>query len=639
MQPALDPPVSEDSQQVRRRGIPMKGPAVLVGTVLAVAAAIVHFVVSAIAGIESFEPLGLIHSVPPTFYVSVAASVVALVVLLRTDREHTWMLGVNVVVLAVVLHGTAAVLEGLARFPTAWLHAGYTESVMATNQVATELGARFSWPAFFTATAAVFGGSSEGVPEPVLRWSPVFFQLAYLAPLHVIASRLCASWRTTWLALVFFGFSNWVGQDYFAPQAGAFLLGLCVLATVLRSLVDPPKLLHFATLRGRLGASAGGGSRHTEVQGLDSSGTELDPSGWREQEAEDSGTGCSESLREPGAVQRGPSEQILAVLVVTLLAAALAASHQLTPYALTMQLGALWMVRRLRSLMLPVLVGLMALLWTSWGAVDYWTGHLDDVFGRVGNPGAVIESSIRWEGQSSPAHVQVWGMRVLYAGLLLIGALAGMVRIARRIRGINLTVPALAAAPAALVFLQDYGGEVGLRGFLYATPFLAILLAQLFVPGTQLRRVSALSLVAVLTLAGPLFLVAKYGNESFERVTPSDVALGACLYESAAPGTAIYSMSPLLTWQFTGVVEHNHFSVNENTFDTPDVPALVEELPAADESYVILSESQAVYVERALGGPEGWFGTIRRGFSADPRFDRVCDNDAGAVYRFAPGEG
>lgn len=256
------------------------------------------------------------------------------------------------------------------------------------------------------------------------------------------------------------------------------------------------------------------------------------------------------------------------MLVVTLLAAALAASHQLTPYVLAMQLGALWMVGRLRSWTLPVLVGLMALLWTSWAAVDFWIGHLH-------------------------------------------GALAGMVRVARRIRGADLTVPALAAAPVALVFLQDYGGEVVLRVFLYSTPFIAILLAQLFVPGGELRRVSTLSLAVVLILAGPLFLVAKYGNESFERVTPSDVTLGTCLYDSAAPGTAIYAMSPHLTWQFTDVAEHSHISVNESTLDTPDVPALVQKLPADEESYVVLSESQATYVERALGGPEGWFGEIR----------------------------
>ncbi|MCD1144986.1 hypothetical protein LQU92_07015 [Kocuria sp. LUK] len=279
MQSTTNSTVNEVPQSVRRRGVPSKGPAILVGTVVSVAAATSHFVVSAIVATGAFGPLKLIHSVPPTFYFSVAASVVALVALIRTDKEHTWMLGVNVVVLAVVLHGTAAALEGVAKFPTAWLHAGYTEWVMTTNKVATEAGACFSWPAFFTGAAAVFGGSSEGVPEPVLRWAPVYFQLAYLVPFHVIASRLFASWRTTWLASMFFSFTNWVGQDYFAPQAGAILLCLCVLATVLRSLVNPPIFLHGATPRGFRYTPAISKTPYTGVLAVGLQRAKLNPSG------------------------------------------------------------------------------------------------------------------------------------------------------------------------------------------------------------------------------------------------------------------------------------------------------------------------------------------------------------------------
>lgn len=588
-------------------------------TLVAMTMAVVNLVVAGGVDVGNIGPLGLIHSVPATFYLSVSACVVAIVVLLKSGREHPWLLGVIVAILVVVLHGTAVVLEGWARFPTAWLHAGYTESIMVTQNVSPEVGARFSWPAFFTATAAVFSGNGEGVPEAALRWAPVFFQLAYLAPFYVIARHLCASWRTTWLALVFFSFTNWVGQDYFAPQAGAFLLSLCVLATALRTLSNPPRLLllRMPWVRRR---PAGVGPEPGDLAETRTDGRQP------------AGVGSQCGLNE---VRREPSDQIVALLFITLLAAALAASHQLTPFVLALQLGVLWGVRRLNSWTVPMLAVLMALLWTSWGAVDYWISHLDDVFGSVGDPGSAIQSSVVTEAKASAEHSVVVWLRMLYAGLLGAGALVGIARVVRWRRGIDLTVPALAAAPVALVFLQDYGGEVVLRVFLYATPFIAILLAHAFVPVLRLHRASAVALIAALALATPLFLIAKFGNESFERVTPADVALGECLYESATPGSAIFSLSPHLAWQFTDVVDHSHVSVNEQTFDTPNVATLVRRLPAGEESYVVASRMQSTFVERVLGGPEGWGAEMQGELSADDSFDRLCSNEVGSVYRFS----
>lgn len=598
--------------------------AVVVFTAVTVLMALVHLLVSAAVGVGELEPYGLIHSVPVTLYLSVAACAVGIVVLLKAGREHPWLWGVTVAALVVVLHGTAGVLEGWTRFPTAWLHAGYTESVMSTGEVSPEIGARFSWPAFFTATASVFAGNGATVPEAALRWSSVFFQLAYLAPLHVVARHLCASWRTTWLALVLFAFTNWVGQDYFAPQAWAFLLSLCVLAAALRTLSRPPRLLSLRWPWGNRRAAGAGGSAADHPA---------------EAPAAARGAGAAPAVvvtrRRLNAVPREPTGQIAAVLFITLLAAALAASHQLTPYVLALQLGVLWGIRRLNSWTVPVLVLLMALLWTSWGAVDFWISHLDDMFGSVGEPSSVIHSSVATEAQTSMEHTVVVQLRMLYAGLLGAGALVGMVRLVRRSGGVDLTVPALAVAPVALVFLQDYGGEVLLRVFLYATPFIAILMAHAFIPGTLLNRASTVSLVAILILATPLLLVAKYGNESFERITPADVDLGECLYDAAPPGSEIHSVTPHLAWQFTDVEEHAHVTHNAQEFDTPDVATLAWRLPTGEESFVVASRMQATYVERVLGGPEGWGAEMQRDMAVDDRFVRVCQNEVGSVYRFS----
>ncbi|MGG5753400.1 hypothetical protein ACQ3I4_12375 [Zafaria sp. Z1313] len=613
-------------------------PAAAWASLTALIVAVCHVAVAAANPAEGPLPLGIIHAVPATFYVAVAASTAAVVVLLRQARELPLLLGLNTAVLAAVLHGTTPLLEGWARFPTAWLHAGYTESVMVNLDVEPQLGARFSWPGFFTAAAAVLSGSADGVPEPVLRWAPVFFQVLYLAPLLVIARRLCASWRTAWLAVALFGFANWVGQDYFAPQASAILISLTLLALVLGFLTGPPKVLRWpARLR------RGSGARSTTP--------DAPPAAAGTREAVPAGSGPGAALAAATAPGRGPGvvpgsakvpvgTQTAAVLLITLLAAALAASHQLTPFVLAMQLGALWMARRLRSVLLPVLVGLTALLWTSWGAIDYWISHLDDVFGQVGDPGAVFQNTVAPKPQVSEEHARVLDLRMLYVGLLGVGAFAGFARAVRAARGLDLTVPLLAAAPAALVLLQDYGGEVMLRVFLYATPFVAILLAQAFAPALRLGWKAGVAVVLAAALASPLFLVAKYGNESFERVTPEEVALGECLYRSAPAGTAILAVSPHLAWQFRDVARHYHLTVNEKSFDVTDPDGIGWQLMEADGGgYVIVSEPQIIYAQRALGAPADWGETLAAGLAADPRYTLVCSNGAGAAYRFQPESG
>jgi hypothetical protein len=60
MQSTLDSVVGGVPQPVRWRGMSTKRPAVLVGTVLAVATAIVHFVVSAMADPGGFGPVAVV---------------------------------------------------------------------------------------------------------------------------------------------------------------------------------------------------------------------------------------------------------------------------------------------------------------------------------------------------------------------------------------------------------------------------------------------------------------------------------------------------------------------------------------------------------------------------------------------------
>lgn len=571
------PPASQ--RPSRRR------PLILVSAALAVAA--IHFVVVAVW--------------PASLLVAVLCLAGAFVFVLRLPDEHPWLLGVLAATFALVLHGTVIVMEGLARFPTAWLHAGYTAHVMEHHDVLPSLGARFSWPAFFVVTASAFSPAGDGVPEPVLRFAPLFFILATLPAILVIARRCLSSWRGAWLAVWLYPAIDWLGQDYFAPQSLALLLGLSIIAIVLTLSDRPPALW-----RPGDGVFRRGGLLWPRRPGL----------------------------RDAVIPRARASQALLLIGAVVVLCAAVAMSHQLTPFVIAVQLAMLWYAGRLPWMLPAWIVGLTALVWVSWGASDFWIPFLADVFGGVGDPVGNVAAGIADRAGGSPEHQAVVAVRIGFAVAVCVAAAAGIAAEFVRQRRVELSLPLLAAAPALLVFAQSYGGEGVLRVFVFATPFLAMLIAKLFTAGADLRRAAAVGVVVASVALVPPFLVARYGNEPFERVTPAEIALAECLYDRAPEGSTLLSVSPHLAWQFRDVADHRHLSANERVFDADtvaDLRARLEDTPAP--RYLIVTEPQLQFVVRSLGAPPAWPAQLERSLAADPGMTAVCENTGGVVYR------
>ena len=568
---------------------------------VAVAVTVVHLLVCLVVGIGALEPYGLISSIPVTFWLAVAANVIAVVLLLR-DRERPVLLATAVVALTTTMHGTVAFLEPMARFPTAWLHAGYTQYVMDTHTILPELGARFSWPGFFVMTATAIEPLSDSVPELILRFAPLAFTLAYIPPLLVIARLLLPGWRAPWLAVAIFPAVNWVGQDYYAPQSLTFLLALVILALSLTWFSGPSRLWDF----------------------------------------KDGLTGRGSLFRPSAPVEESTRPRLLLVLTVTVVLAASAVSHQLTLYVVALQLLTIWAVRRGPVLLISVIAALMAATWLSLGAIDFWLPWFNDVFGDVGNPAAVIDSTLADRTRGNGDHAVVVGTRLVLTAVLMAAAGFGLFRQRRARGGIEATIPLVIAASFALLLFQSYGGEGLLRAFLYASAFIAVAIACSFVPAGTLSIRAAAAFVVVYLAFSPFFLVARYGNESFERVTADDVALAECMYDAAPPGATLASISPHLAWQYTRIDSHPYVYLNGVQFDGVNVADFIELMPSDAPGYLIVTEPQLRFVERYLGAPDGWGDSIVARFADDPRWRAVCTGPVGAngvVYQFVPTAG
>ncbi|ALM42575.1 hypothetical protein [Streptomyces sp. FR-008] len=472
------------------------------------------------AALDAMGGLGLVGVLPWPVLAGAALLVVAFAALLWPSRPQRLLLGLVLVATVVSLHALPAVVEEQPRFATAWQHLGFLEYLDRTGGSAQALDARWSWPGFFAAAAFVLRAC--GVTDPaqlaeVVRWWPLAVNLLALVPLALLARSVRAGWRARWCGVWFFALSSWVGQDYFSPQSFTYLLYLAFAALLLRWFLAPSA-----------------------------------PSG-----------GMLPGAEAPPDAPPGRRAVLLGV-ALALFAAAVPA-HQLTPFVMLGVVTVLVVLGRCALRGLPLLLGVVAVGWVCFLAEPYWSGHFDELFGGIGGLGANVTSSVtgRIEGGSA-THQLVLYSRVALAGLVMALACWGWWR--RRDAGYReRALPVLAFVPAAGFALQAYGGEMALRVFLFALPGAALLAALAFFPraGTSERerawdRVSLAPLAALLAglvLVGG-FLVARWGNEAFERVRPGEVAAMEWVYAHADPTVRLLwlsedpeeSVTPALPW-------------------------------------------------------------------------------------------
>ncbi|MGH9280837.1 MAG: lipopolysaccharide biosynthesis protein, partial [Acidimicrobiales bacterium] len=303
---------------------------------------------------------GLITALPATWFVAVALLTVSFFGLLARPRHPAWLLWAHVLAAIVFLHGVTGFVEATPRFPTAWVHAGFAEHIMSHHGTLPDLDARFSWPGFFS-TAALVASAGGVSPMWLVRWAPLAVNLATLIPLVAIFRTAGVGDRVRWVALWLFVVGNWVGQDYFAPQALGFLLFLVFVAVLLaRFRPAGQDLPGAAWLAGRL--------PHRRVARRAAAVTAL----------------------ESPAVDAAPAVRAALVVVLLGITAAAIVSHQLTPFALVTATAALVVGRRTTLGWMPMLILVAAVAWISYAAVTYWSGHLADVTGGLGRLGASV---------------------------------------------------------------------------------------------------------------------------------------------------------------------------------------------------------------------------------------------------------
>ncbi|MFE2888166.1 lipopolysaccharide biosynthesis protein [Streptomyces sp. NPDC059272] len=601
--PEAEVPPPARPLSLRERLVPTR-PGVVLGCLL-VAALLLYWVPALRLGeadLDRMGGLGLISVLPLPTLAGAALLIVVFASLLWLGREHRTLLMITLLAIVFSLHALPAVIETEPRFPTAWQHLGFIDYIDRTGSAVPDLDARWSWPGFFA--VAAFVGRTCGITDwsEVIRWWPTAIQLAYLAPMFLLVRSLRASWRAKWTGIWIFVLSGWVGQDYFSPQGFTFLLYLAFVAILLVWFRAP----HVLWTRMRPGEA------------------EVEPTDRR--------------------------QQAVLLLVLTGLFAASVPAHQLTPFVMLGVLTVLVLIGRSELRGLPILFAVLVAVWLGFMAEPYWSGHFDDLFGGVGGVGSNVSTSVsgRIQGGSS-THKLVLYTRVLLAGGIMTLACWGWLR--RRIdkyRERSLLV--LTFVPFLGFGMQSYGGEMALRVFMFAVPGAALLAGLALFPRTgatarerEKDRSSHLAPLAAL-LAGLLlmggFLVARWGNEGFERVRPGEVAAMNYVYAHDRPTVrllwltddTVNDVTPAMPWGAKDMERVNYVPTLAPA-DPVLVSGLVKALKdAGPNSYLMLNRSQVVSLQLDAGYATTWESRLIQTLDGRQELRKVLVNADATVY-------
>ncbi|WP_006243709.1 hypothetical protein [Mycolicibacterium tusciae] len=562
--------------------------------------------------------LGLISVLPVSMFCGLVLLNVGFIGALSLQRRYSWLLGIQLVLLVLMLHGITTVLESQPRFPISWIHAGFVEFIDRTGTTVPGLDARWSWPGFFALAASLAGSGDREALTPILTLTPTVTNLLYLVAFGLLLSALKMSWQAKWLAAWLFCMLNWIGQDYFSPQGWTFLLYLLFVGLLVKWFRTPdgaPK----ATPRRRV---AGAGRLWRRVWGDPTSGEE--PSGSTQ-----------------------PAERIVLLAVIVGLFAAATVSHQLTPFAMVLSAAGLILARRCTLTGLPVLLGVILLGWISYMTYPYWSGHLGVILGSVGDVNGTVSANVVVRtSHSSEEHQLVLYARIATTLLIFVMAVVGLARRRRR-RIEDRVILVLIVVPVLLVLLQSYGGEIAMRVYLFSLAPACVLAALAFFPHPSARpstlaRASAAVCTLVLLFS---FFLTRYGNEQFEQMTDGAVSTVESIYGQIPAGGHFLFVSgpptrgdtPFMPLGYRDVEKVGHTNT-EAPGDPSDVSevlaALREEGPG---TYLITTKTQEDYLSFGEGFAVDWGQRFRRALAAAPGIQIVADNPDATVYTFDRG--
>jgi hypothetical protein len=535
--------------------------------------------------------LGLIQVLPVLFWIALGLLTLGFCLALRGRRTGNGWFAAYVLGLIGIVHATPSVLYPVLRYAWAWRHLAVVDAMQRHGGDVPGAG-KFAiyneWPGFFQLNVLFLRATGMESAIGYATWAPLVVNVLLLGPLLLMYRAVTHDRRLIWGAAWIFYACSWVGQDYFAPQALAFLLFVTVIALVLRQLP-------------------------------------------------------SSALPRPRASRRGawPPGLLLIVLVIE---AAIASSHPLTPLMLISALLVLSLPRRNRRVALPALAGavLFTAAWNASVGRTYISANFDSLLSDLVQPDANIVSGLASLGNAAPGQIVVaWVDRGLSAAVFVLAAISFVRRPWVRRTGL----PLLVISPLPILTANAYGGEMIFRAYLFALPAAAFLVAALILQrGTrQPRRMLAVYPLLAAMLGGLVF--GYYGKEAVNHFTPQEIAAARFVTAHAPLESRIISVTNDVPGLDMYYDRYDRVQLAQQAVE--DKQRLVRDplvglgpfaarATARRPAYVILSRTQAIecYLTGVL--PADTVRRLESALSGAPGFTLVHRNRDAVVYRYVP---
>ncbi|WP_235215384.1 glycosyltransferase family 2 protein [Phaeacidiphilus oryzae] len=577
--------------------------------------------------IDNLGGFGLTDRLPVLFWTSLVLLCTGFVISLHHPRRHLgWPIAYTVALIAFE-RATSALVYPTLLYSWAWKHVDIIDRLAANgghlqlNNSLGEMSAYDQWAGFFSANTALV--KLLGVHDALsyARWAPLISSLLLLAPLVLIYRVFSRDRRLVWTAVWIFYLGNWVGQDYFSPQAYAFVLYLGVLAVVFRRMARPA----------RLGKHHAGDSVHP--------------------------------LTAPTPPPQDRRTRWLWTLLLLVPIAAISAAHQLTPLMLGAGLAGVSLTRRYRNWPLAVIALAFPVVWDSTVALPFVSINIKQIIQDFGdlmaNSSATTGATPTGTGQIVVSYLD----RGLSAGVAVL-AVAGALR-HPALRRTALPLMLIGATALPMLVANNYGGEMIFRVFLFTLPALAFFGAAALQPrphqvqlptpvgqGSRFAlpaarpslRAAAMILPALLVLGGA-FVPSYFGKDALNYYPPGEIQLVQKLWRIAPTGAYIVAGDSDFPDANRRYATSPHYWIDEDT------PAAVKQLMADPQKqlahdfawvdpktggYLIITRSQ--YNDAELAGllPAGGLKRIERAAESSPRFRVVARNQYGVVFRYVP---
>jgi hypothetical protein len=336
-------------------------------------------------------------------------------------------------------------------------------------------------------------------------------------------------------------------------------------------------------------------------------------------------------------------------------------THQLSPYMVAVQLGALALARLLRPRWLPIALGVIAI-----GYLIPRFSFVNSHFGLLSSLGAFL-TNVKPPSQSTTPPAPATAIIAHCSELVSVGmwclALAGA-WLRRRAGQPVLALLLLAFSPFALLALLAYGNEGVLRVYLFSLPWSAALAANALTlsPAVIRARTRAhgaeekvrnpgpgtMRIAIALSLVLALFFPAFFGDDSFNVMPASEVTALTSFQGNSQPGMIYAALSNA---PFHDTENYNRILTIESIFGRnsllgrrpikPDIATTILKLALDQTSrdrpvYIVIAPSMLSYNRAFSVVPPNAFAMLEKSLADTPPWTLILQKAGTVIYELPP---